>query len=132
MYTLGQAAKATGRRKSTISNAINSGKISAKKNEKGFWAIDPAELHRVYPPVSEDSTETVPTERDETVIYSKVLEAKLEALQEQLTREQDTVADLRRRLDKSDEERSRLTMMLTHQTEAPKKKTVLNRLFGIN
>lgn len=50
MYTLGQAATATGRRKSTLLNAIKTGKISARKNDLGVWEIDPAELHRVYPP----------------------------------------------------------------------------------
>ena len=31
--------------------AIRRGTISAQKNTLGQWAIDPAELHRVYPPV---------------------------------------------------------------------------------
>lgn len=51
MYTLSSAAKATSKSKSTISDAINSGRLSASKNESGEWQIDPAELHRVYPPV---------------------------------------------------------------------------------
>ena len=50
MYTLGQAAKATGKSKSTISLAISKGSISAEKDDSGRWRIDPAELHRVFPP----------------------------------------------------------------------------------
>ncbi len=48
-YTLGQAAKATGKSKSTLSRAISKGKISAEHDAHGQFAIDPAELHRVYP-----------------------------------------------------------------------------------
>ena len=51
-YTLGQAAKATGKSKTTIQRAIRSGKISAEKTVDGVWHIEPAELHRVYPEIS--------------------------------------------------------------------------------
>jgi hypothetical protein len=50
VYTLGEAAKACGKSKATLSKAIKSGKISAKKNDNGSFSIDPSELHRVYPP----------------------------------------------------------------------------------
>jgi len=48
-YSLKQAGEATGRSKPSILRAIQTGKISAKKNEMREWEIDPAELHRVYP-----------------------------------------------------------------------------------
>jgi hypothetical protein len=32
--------------------AIKSAKISATKDEHGEWHMEPAELHRVYPPVA--------------------------------------------------------------------------------
>ena len=51
-YTLGEAARAVGKSKGTISKAIKSGKISAVKQENGSFRIEAAELHRVYPPVS--------------------------------------------------------------------------------
>jgi hypothetical protein len=54
VYTLGDAAKATGKSKATISKAIKSGRISATKDETGTFQIDPAELHRVYPPTVSD------------------------------------------------------------------------------
>ena len=50
VYTLGQAAKAVGKSKTTISKAIQNGKISATKQANGSYKIDPSELHRVYPP----------------------------------------------------------------------------------
>src|SRR3982750_3758898 len=57
-YSLKQAAEATGRTKPTILRAIQTGKISAKKTEMGEWEIEPAELHRVYPPVADGVTPT--------------------------------------------------------------------------
>jgi len=54
-YTLTAAAAATGLNKTTILRAIKNGKISGTKGERGEWHIDPAELHRVYPPIAERS-----------------------------------------------------------------------------
>ena len=51
-YTLGTAANACGVNKSTVLRAIKAGKVSATRNEHGEWQIDPAEMHRVYPPVA--------------------------------------------------------------------------------
>ena len=47
--TLNQAAKACGRSKSTLLDAIRSGRMSAPKDDQGRYAIDPAELHRAFP-----------------------------------------------------------------------------------
>ena len=49
-YTLGTAARATGLSKSTIHRAIKAGRVSAGRSDTGDYAIDPAELHRVFPP----------------------------------------------------------------------------------
>ena len=75
MYTLGTAATAAGLSKSTIHRAIKAGRISATKNDTGDWSIDPAELHRVFPPVT---VEPVPLERDATPKLEAMV-AKLEA-----------------------------------------------------
>ena len=47
--TLNQAAKTCGRSKSTLLEAIRSGRMSAPKDDRGRYAIDPAELHRAFP-----------------------------------------------------------------------------------
>lgn len=52
--TLGQAAKLTGKHKTTLRKAIDRGDISASKNRFGHFEIDPSELTRVYPAVSND------------------------------------------------------------------------------
>jgi len=51
MYTIATAAAAVGRNKNAILRAIKAGKISVAKDENGEWQIDPAELHRIYPPL---------------------------------------------------------------------------------
>lgn len=48
-YTLGEAAKATGKSKTTIRRALEKGRISGVKNDIGEWQIEPVELHRAYP-----------------------------------------------------------------------------------
>jgi excisionase family DNA binding protein len=49
MYTLSSAAKATGVAKSTIYEAIKAGRLLARKLDTGNYAIDLAELRRVFP-----------------------------------------------------------------------------------
>jgi hypothetical protein len=49
-YTLGQAANAAGKAKSTIFKACKDGLISSSRDDRGPFLIDPAELHRVFPP----------------------------------------------------------------------------------
>jgi hypothetical protein len=55
MYTIVTAAAAAGRNKTAILRAIKAGKISVAKDENGEWQIDPAEPHRIYPPLQSAS-----------------------------------------------------------------------------
>jgi excisionase family DNA binding protein len=63
-YTLQEASEATGLNRSTIFRAIRAGKISAVRNEQGTWQIEPAELHRVYPPLATPDVSTARTHHD--------------------------------------------------------------------
>ncbi len=56
MLTLGQAARLTGFGKTTITRAIKAGRLSATRRDEGGYAIDPAELCRVYPPGATSTT----------------------------------------------------------------------------
>lgn len=49
MLTMGEAAKLAGISKATLSRAIKNGRVSATRNDKGGFDIDPAELFRAYP-----------------------------------------------------------------------------------
>ena len=97
-YTLGEAAKATGMSKAAISRAIKNGTVSAEKQDNGSFKIDPAELHRVYPPVAEKQ---VNDERRATLGNGHlngeflVLQAKLEAATQRLADIRDELADVR-------------------------------------
>jgi excisionase family DNA binding protein len=63
-YTLQEASEATGLNRSTIFRAIRAGKISATRNEQGTWQIEPAELHRIYPPREVPDASTARTHHD--------------------------------------------------------------------
>jgi hypothetical protein len=135
-YTIGQAARATGKAKSTISRDVRDGKISAEKKDDGSYSIDPSELHRVYPAVSHGNGSSNPISNDQQPPNSSTgtvgVGPDLEVLREQLStlsiereRERrqltDQIEDLRRRLDQSDQERRdkdrQLTALLTDQRE---------------
>jgi ABC-type amino acid transport substrate-binding protein len=61
------AAQACGINRSTVLRAIKSGKISATKDElTGAWLIEPAELHRLYPPVAAPEANAVAVPKDAT------------------------------------------------------------------
>jgi hypothetical protein len=50
-----KAAKAVGMSKTSILRSIKTGRISAGRDELGQWAIEPCELHRGYPPLTDDT-----------------------------------------------------------------------------
>jgi hypothetical protein len=127
-YSLGEAAKATGKSKATIHRAIQSHKISAAKDEAtGSWLIDAAELHRVFPPVSPEQSKNGELRQSETADETAIMRLRLEELRQERERERAdkdaVIDDLRRRLDASDEERrkvqAQLTALLTDQRTQP-------------
>jgi excisionase family DNA binding protein len=119
-HSLTSAATATGISKSTIYRAIKSGKMSAIF-EDGVYKIDPAELHRVFSPVSVERIIKEEMTQSETVGETSLLKLEVEFLKQQLERERDFVKSLERRLDESDAERRKLTKLLTFQQEQPAK-----------
>lgn len=90
--TLNQAAKTCGRSKSTLLEAIRTGRMSAPKDDRGRYAIDPAELHRVFPFQSQDrsgdrSPEPQPTSlENQPEPADPVLKREIELLREMLAR----------------------------------------------
>ena len=128
-YTLGEAAKASGKSKATIHRAIQSHKISAAKDEAtGSWLIDPAELHRVFPPVSSEQSKNGAVRQSEMVNGTAETAAELRHRLDELRQEREreradkdaVIDDLRGRLDASEEERrkvqAQLTALLTDQS----------------
>jgi septal ring factor EnvC (AmiA/AmiB activator) len=108
-YNLVEAGKAIGMGKSSVLRAIRKGVISASRDPvTGGWAIEPAELHRAFPAVAngtaQNQGETIETD------VMRELRARLDDTQR-------TTEDLRRRLDRSDEERGRLQHQLAAAQE---------------
>lgn len=117
-YSASQAAKATEKSVPTITRAIKSGRISAEKTDAGGYLIDPAELHRVFPPVTGKGNETPTSLEAETPNETRALQAEIEGLRERIADKDDTISDLRRRLDRETDERLRMTALLTDQRPA--------------
>jgi hypothetical protein len=113
--TLGQAAKASGRSKAGILKTIQTGRLSATRDDKGQWQIDPAELFRVYPATVQSEREGTPVNAEQTTVFQE----KIGFLERIITGLEDERDDLRRRLDQSEDERretqARLTALLTYQ-----------------
>lgn len=95
-YTLGQAAKATGKSKTTIQRAVAKGLISGEKGQNGEYRIDPAELHRVFP-LKNSGTVTENTIWNETRPYGDPAElaAWIKGLEEMLVREREALDEIR-------------------------------------
>jgi excisionase family DNA binding protein len=124
-YTLAEAAKATGLNKSTIFRAIRKGAISATRDATTKqWAVEPGELHRVYPAIAgNDALEPIaPARNDVADAENRELRARLATTEARLSDAHATIDDLRRRLDSADAERrqatDRLTVLLTDQRPA--------------
>src|SRR4051812_5001990 len=114
--TLGQAAKSVGRNRTTILRAIKAGKLSATHDEAtGSWMIEPAELHRLYPPADAHASPPSGGAHPRSTSASgaiRELHARLADKDATIGSLERTIDDLRRRLDASDEERRGLTLML--------------------
>lgn len=139
VYTLGAAAKASGKSKATISKAIKSGRLSALKDEMGVYRIEPAELNRVYPfnvDGNQNRTIRTPEETLEKEGSFRELQARLEAAHERLADKEALIADLR---EDRDRWRQQATALLADQRSSPgpeqqqtkpQRKGFWRRLFG--
>lgn len=110
--SLRQAADQCGKSRSTIHRALRSGKLSGERDEDGSWSIDPSELARVFPwdghghghwDATGQQRATPETAAARAALGDEVMAVKVAMLEQQLEREQETVADLRKRLDRAEE-----------------------------
>mgnify|MGYP001348032171 FL=1 len=129
-YTLGEAAIACGKSKSTLSKAIKSGKISAFKNDNGAFEIEPSELFRLYPPtpppIEQNTIETVGVEQKETPKNTnniEMLEAKLQMANERID-------ELKSDKEKLEIDKEQWRQQATNLLAAPDRRGLLQRIFG--
>jgi hypothetical protein len=85
------AAKVAHKTKKTILDAIEKGSLTASKNARGHWQIDPSELNRVFPYKTDDLTKhQSPTpmkttgEDQENRLKIVELEAEVKALRDKM------------------------------------------------
>lgn len=98
-----QAADAVGISRHGIIKAIRDGRISGKKNNKGEWSIEPAELFRVYTPVNQDNSEQVkdnssqntPNSSPSIQLENTRLQAELKAAEKRIADLEEDKRDLR-------------------------------------
>jgi hypothetical protein len=101
-YTLGTAAKATGKSRTAILRAIKTGKISALKDENGYYQIDASELFRVYVAVTGNSVDSVNSAGNEQGETLDVTPRLIDILERERQQMQATINDLRSRLDETE------------------------------
>lgn len=145
--SLSAAARASGLSKSTLSRAIKSGRLSARRAEGGSgWVVDAAELFRAYPatavrpdaphneaqPASWRATQPPDEGHDEARGAVALLEQALAYERAALEREREVTADLRQRLDRADDRvRALLAQPATVPTPTPAPiRGLLARLLG--
>jgi hypothetical protein len=113
---LSEAARLTGKNRTTIFRAMKSGRLSFTMNGAGERQIDIAELERVFP-----ATSAVQPESNNA--HTEVLRVQLEAERRANALLERANDDLRQRLDASEEERrtvhAQLAALLTDKREAP-------------
>lgn len=107
-YTLGEAAKASGKSKSTISKSIKNGVISANRLENGRFEIDASELFRVYIKRSE----TPEVERMRTSSETLEIAVKMARIEERLESSERRNKELE---DDRDRWRQQATALLEHK-----------------
>ena len=119
-YTIGQAAEATGKAKSTIKKAIDNGELSvAEKTSRGF-KIDAAALHSVFPIKTVERSKMNDNEQTETpqkTIENSILQVKLDAAHQRWEDAQAQIEDLQKRLDNSEAARERQDARLEDQRD---------------
>jgi excisionase family DNA binding protein len=126
-YSVAEAAQAIGKSKATVLRAIARGRLSAHRDEAGMFHIDLAELHRVFPPNGSAPHEAPhatsnDASRSDVAARLTAAEARIDEMQEAARLRDDTIADLRRRLDEEAAERRRLTAVLAAPLPAPRRR----------
>jgi hypothetical protein len=130
-FTIGQAASETGKAKSTIKKAIDTGELSvSEKTPRGF-KIEASELFRVFPKKQQERPRNDTFERSETAnehIENSILKAKLDLADQRYEDAQRVISDLR---SDRDAWKHQATSLIEDKTSKPQpRKGWLVRLIG--
>ena len=113
--SLNKAAKEAGISKSTLSEALNSGRLTANKDSRGRWQIDPAALFHAFPKTTQnEQIEPQPNinRNTENLIKIERLEAELEAAKQLQSKAEETADYLQKKLGSVDVQDSHLMLSL--------------------
>lgn len=138
-----RAAKEAGIAKKTLLEALTSKRMSADKNDKGHWQIDPAELFRVFPKTSGAGGEKTVSHPPLKNSENNALSVEVATLREQLRSAEtekgylnEKIEDLRERAERAEKKEDDLQRLLPAPdqdaaAELPRTKlTLLERLTG--
>lgn len=122
-HSISEAAKLTGKNRSTLHRHIQSGKLSKEEDEEGNPVIDTSELQRVYGKLklpdaaqqSQSDTKQQPATPDKTA-EMELLKLKLQHAEEKLHIEATRREEAERRERETKEEMSRLVGIIDKQT----------------
>lgn len=124
-YTAGEAATATGLNTATITRAIKKGRISATKSDAGAWQIDPAELHRVFPPLAgkplrhEKMQGGASRDQEESKSGNSALQGELDSMRDRLAAAEQRAAVAEALADERGKRLDQLVPLLPHSAPAP-------------
>ena len=104
LISVSDAARLTGRNRSTIIRAIEKGHLSAGRDSFGRYEIDPAELERVYGTLRSPDARDDAEHHDASESNAATMVREVELLREMLTQERDE-----RQRERADHERERRT-----------------------
>jgi excisionase family DNA binding protein len=143
-YTLGEAAKAVGFSKPTLSRAVKNGKLSAKRLDDGSYSIDPSELERWKDANGHRNAKvkriTTTSEASETPHETSALQAEVEELRALVELDQrergfleQRIEDLKERAERAERKEDQLHALLVDlrpRTVAEPRKGFWGRLFA--
>ena len=136
MYlTLNEAAKKTGKSKSTISKYLKDGKLSYVEKTDDGYKIDPSELFRVFDKSEQEEQQIEQTRTTVEHINEHpshtAMEKEIEMLRERLTDKEseneklwEKLDNAEQRIDKLTDTISKQTILLTDQRQKPPEKPV--------
>lgn len=113
------AAKAAHKSKADILDSIKKGIMSASKNNRGHWEIDPSELNRVFPYTvpepNQDRFEKL-IKTNEKTNETNALQVEVKMLREQLDFRDEVLAELRQERD--DWKAQAKTLLISDQSKS--------------
>ena len=113
--TMRQAAEWAGVTRATIQKAIASGRLTATKDERGQYQINPAELERAYQPKPVDGSRDTRESHAETPELTAAREREFALLRELVTKAEQRADELAQDRDHWRNQAEAQTRLLTHQ-----------------